>query len=403
MQQSSVRTKILLIAASFSLPLGVLLYLTVANINLRIDFARKEMTGTAYLRPVMALLDDVQRYRMETPGAGCAQSAQRVEASLSRVEEAGRQYGSVLEFTPAGLGKRGRSRLTVDGVKQQWRDIQTAGCSLPDGKIATLIADIRGMINHAGDTSNLILDPDLDSYYLMDAVVIALPQTQTRQSTVLQDSGDRAKLGVHSAMLREADLERISASLKTAINEDANFFGVSPTLRGALTPAIERYEATAGKFATATAKAAAGEGQTEELKRAGVEAMTASYDLWRVAADELDTLLAARVRDSVQYRGWALGLAGLAIGAAYLLSWFFMRSITEPLDGLIRSLGPGASLLSECVNRISTVTGAETAGEESQIICEELNAHAEDMRKAVYQLSIHVNGAEELAASPVKG
>ena len=36
------------------------------------------------------------------------------------------------------------------------------------------------MITHAGDTSNLILDPDLDSYYLMDVTLLALPETLSR-------------------------------------------------------------------------------------------------------------------------------------------------------------------------------------------------------------------------------
>ncbi|MGH8009200.1 MAG: SpoIIE family protein phosphatase, partial [Candidatus Binatia bacterium] len=33
----------------------------------------------------------------------------------------------------------------------------------------------RALIAYVGDTSNLILDPDLDSYYLMDAVLLKLP------------------------------------------------------------------------------------------------------------------------------------------------------------------------------------------------------------------------------------
>ena len=38
-----------------------------------------------------------------------------------------------------------------------------------------LLADIRSLMAHVGDTSNLILDPDLDTYYLMDAVLLKLP------------------------------------------------------------------------------------------------------------------------------------------------------------------------------------------------------------------------------------
>ena len=38
------------------------------------------------------------------------------------------------------------------------------------------------MITHVGDTSNLILDPDLDSFYTMDMTLVALPQTQDRNA-----------------------------------------------------------------------------------------------------------------------------------------------------------------------------------------------------------------------------
>src|SRR5256886_10844306 len=57
--------------------------------------------------------------------------------------------------------------LTVTGVQT---------CALP--------IYVRTIIMHAGDTSNLILDPDLDSYYLMDATLVTLPQTQDRLGVI---------------------------------------------------------------------------------------------------------------------------------------------------------------------------------------------------------------------------
>lgn len=38
-----------------------------------------------------------------------------------------------------------------------------------------LCAEIIAFISHVGDTSSLILDPSLDSYYLMDSMVFRLP------------------------------------------------------------------------------------------------------------------------------------------------------------------------------------------------------------------------------------
>jgi hypothetical protein len=55
-----------------------------------------------------------------------------------------------------------------------------------DGKFNHLVADVRTMVTHMGDTSNLILDPDLDSYYLMDVTLLALPQTQDRLARATQ-------------------------------------------------------------------------------------------------------------------------------------------------------------------------------------------------------------------------
>jgi hypothetical protein len=82
------------------------------------------------------------------------------------------------------------------------------------------------------------------------------------------------------------------------------------------------------------------------------------------------------------------------MGAA-LLSFFLMRSITRPLDEIVQSLGPGATLLAASVERIAESSKDPSAGpEEAGIICEELNAHAEKMRHVVLELARHVQGED---------
>ena len=101
------------------------------------------------------------------------------------------------------------------------------------------------MITHMGDTSNLILDHDLDSYYLMDVTLLALPQTQDRlaQATqygyeVLRRGGpteaEKVRLAVYAAMLQEADVDRVAGSSRTSMNEDAGFNATSPSLQSRL-------------------------------------------------------------------------------------------------------------------------------------------------------------------------
>src|SRR5205823_13685976 len=85
--------------------------------------------------------------------------------------------------------KRKREHVQVQRVKNEWQNLKIQSDKLSpqtsQEQHAHLVSDIRTLITHAGDNSNLILDPDLDSYYLMDVTLLALPQTQDRLATVI--------------------------------------------------------------------------------------------------------------------------------------------------------------------------------------------------------------------------
>ena len=192
-------------------------------------------------------------------------------------------------------------------------------------------------------------------------------------------------------------MDRITGSTQTALNEDANFYGVSPTFGARMRPAMAAWNAASAHFASMLEKQAASTPivvDAAEFLAAGEQARRASFDYWNVAVAELDTLLHTRVSSYKSDRAMALIWAALATLGAALLSFVLMRSITRPLDELVQSLGPGATLLAASVERIAQSSKDPSAGpEEAEIICEELNAHAEKMRHAVFELAKHVQGA----------
>jgi hypothetical protein len=408
----------------------VLAYFVVANINEAIDFAQLELMGNTMQRPLLSLMEGVENaqvavHRCRDGSGDCksmmAQATSQVTQAFRALTTADGQVGTALQFTDEGLGKRGRAQLRVANLQHQWDGIAATldpalGRAMPaDGAVFdTLVADIRGMITHSGDTSNLILDPDLDSYYLMDVTLLALPQTLDRIAKVtilgtdmLQHGispTDRVQLAVQAAMLQEADLARIVASTQTSLTEDPNFYGVSPSLTTALQPALATYQAAVQKLIDLTNELAApGTPRVDSATylAAGVAARAAAFGFWGVAATELDHLLQARIDSRVAARTRALALATLALLAACFLAFLTARSISRPLDKLVASLGPGATLLSQCVATIaeasqqSSTTPAETA-----IICEELNAHADDMRRAVAELTAQVKGGAVDTVAP---
>jgi methyl-accepting chemotaxis protein len=68
-------------------------------------------------------------------------------------------------------------------LTQQWKAVQTAGDALTNASAeqvaraqGTLTRALADLVTETGNTSNLILDPDLDSFYVMDTLVVQVPR-----------------------------------------------------------------------------------------------------------------------------------------------------------------------------------------------------------------------------------
>ena len=133
--------RVSLICALFLLPCVVLLALLVREKNIAIDFARDEITGTRYYNALIPLRKLLQ---------GANDSGPALE-SLRRVQMA---ENSVL------------------ASEKNFKALETA---LPGDRAAALNA-LRTLAAQVGDSSKLILDPDLDSFYMMDTVVVHMAE-----------------------------------------------------------------------------------------------------------------------------------------------------------------------------------------------------------------------------------
>ncbi len=426
----SVGVKVAICAIVFAAPI---IFLTLAYTKTRqeaIDFANWELKGNAYMRPLSRLLTDVERHQLALQScAGIAdcpgkrkELAAKVDANFAKLAEANQKYAADLEFTNEGLAKRGRQTATVALASQAWTAIKSAadGVGL-DGNVPSKLNDqyaalqvtLRTIVTHAGDTSKLILDPDLDSYYEMDVTLLAVPQALDRlpdvavvgRNLLTKLAADpaagiahesRIQMAVFAATMDEADAARIKASQETALTEDPNFYGASPTFAPALRPKLAAYLAAAAAFSDAARKIGANNtsGMTpESFVASGLAAHDAALALQEVAIDELDKLLELRIKDYVARRDADLVGSAIALLLALALSFYFARSITKPLVRLVGSLGPGATLLAQCATKVGEVTSKEKPDPELLgIIVEELTAHAQEMNKAVAELTAHVKG-----------
>lgn len=400
--------KLLLISLSLLLPITVLLYFMVDGINDDIEFAQLEVYGNSYQRPLEQLLNHVGRHQYLVEGVKSgddslkqrmATEAGYVTDALAKLDLQQTEYGEDLQFTQDGLGKRQRSSAQPEALRSEWeRLVNGLNRMTSDDSNAAhrKIQDtIRTMISHAGDTSNLILDPDLDSYYLMDITLLALPQTQDRLSTIRSfgrgvldgdalDEDDKLQLAVHAHQLRESDLSRVIASTQTALNEDPNKYGISPTLRPKMEPALRQYsESTERLLDVMNAAAKDGSKVTVSDFESAVEsALGASSSLWDAAVGELDALLEIRISRYRWHRRWALALTLIAVAASGGLILVVSRSITRPLSACVDGLN---ALANRNVAYRMEATGAGELG----VIAGAVNQVAETTQSAILAIREH--------------
>ena len=352
-----VPQKLGLLSIFFILPNVLMLYFFITGIGTSIEFARMEMKGIEYQIPLEEMLGLLPQHGRLTQTATHRQAAGReviekqgqIEAALRAIETADARVGRELQFTDEGLAKRNRQHFRASTLRAEWEDLRTQLAELtPEARAARhhhLLEDVRAMITHVGDMSNLILDPDLDSYYLMDATLLALPEATHRLAGIIPYGSaalqhpdtfheKRQQLAIYATLMRASDLERITRSLQTALNEDANFYGTSASLQAHLPPVLRGYTTAEQAFITLTARIAASDHPDvtpEAYQAAGLAAHESSAVLWTVAEQELSALLQLRIDHYQHRRTVSLMVAGFALLAAVLFVTILTRSITRPL------------------------------------------------------------------------
>ena len=265
LERLPISRRLTLISLAYTLPIVVLLYFVVQGINQDIRFTELEKLGNAYQRPLATLLQhlpqhDLTARRMRDGNGAGSESLTRsrieIDKAFAELRTIDARHAADLQFTAEGLADRDRGQIAIAAVEQEWASVReeiTAAQSAE--RHAALLDRVLLMIKHAGDTSNLILDPDLDSYYLMDVTLLALPETQRRYSEALALFADlarrptltvdeRVKLAVLQAQFA-ADLGRIATDVETVKVEDPKFYGPSAGVQADLPPAFDRYAAAA--------------------------------------------------------------------------------------------------------------------------------------------------------------
>jgi methyl-accepting chemotaxis protein len=348
----SVARMLLLMGASFLLPIALSTALLTRNLTHDISIAQLEIAGLRYQKPLVemqvALVDYAVSARAHS-GVDSRKATSAIDASFAALESLQGELGARLKTTAESLARLDKGDLELAKLAAAWGDLKAGAASLSDydrdAQVRALEANVFALISHVGDSSTLILDPDLDSYYLMDLTTVVIPGSMQHLDAMLAknaaapsgrpfDDGDRIELYSLSALVQADDLEHASASGRTALRSDPDFYGTSESLQSQLPPALESHGMAllglivASRQLTTARDAGA---QRADFSRAARQALGASQTLWHVAAGELEKLLEMRSASLARERALALFVVTAALAAAAWLAWRTASNITRPL------------------------------------------------------------------------
>ncbi|HRD67966.1 MAG TPA: methyl-accepting chemotaxis protein [Candidatus Competibacter sp.] len=363
--------KLALVVAALSVPTLLLAYLLIKEMNVAVDFARLEVQGVRYLQPARTLVQHFAEHRGMSNAylSGDSSFQEKIAAKQAQLAEDIKAMDAVDAEYGAVLNSAGSWRA----IKEDWQNLVANVLSLPAkesfARHTALIKKLLDLMVQAGVTSNLILDPVPDSYFLMDVIVSRLP-------VLVEDIGQLRGMSAGSIARRQiTENERIKLSkliarsqvMREGIQESLDLaFKYNETLRSLLGSNQEAFATAAGNFLELVDQRIINSVELDaaltagEVFDAGTRAIEAGFKLYDVTAPLLLELLRQRIADSVRDRYATLGGVLVCVLLALGLSYGFGRAIVRALrraDIIAEAIAAGA------LDNDIPVTGTDEIGQ----------------------------------------
>src|SRR5579884_2679298 len=348
LDNTSISRKLFILAAIYTIPILFLLYLLVAEKNISIDFAAQEQRGTEYLRVTRKLLEHVPQHRALLKSYLDGNQALR-PAVLAKEAQIGQDLAE-LDAVDNRLGGSLRSSAKETALKAQWQDLAGRALQLKSAESedahGKLMASVRDLVATVGDSSNLILDPDLDSYYTMDNVVVKLPDTEdllAQEMALAQGIAARKKMTADEKTqlvvlsgLVKSDLDTTQTEMGTAFRNNP-LGNLVPQLDAPVKDALSSGAAFQDLVGRRVIDADTIDVTPDELGAAGQRALDANFALWDRGVGELDNLLRNRIAGFRQNEYTAVGVAAVVFVLVSLLGYAISRRLSRRIGELART------------------------------------------------------------------
>ena len=334
--------KFLLIGLVMVVPL---VWVTVAYVGVQnsgISFANDEQVGVTYLAPATSLLGAIVSTRSVAVGVASGQAS---PASL-RTAAARVRTGITGMQTVQAAGAQLRLNRQWARLRNQIDSVLRAPIGTPARELAAydgLTSGLEGLIATDGNNSQMILDPDNDSYYLMDAVLNRVPLLidAVGQAADLQRVLATSSLTLAQRLQLDALKGTIATTLANSDPDYASAFANThdATVRRTLRGPLDNFDVA---IATATRQLSAAISHSPAPAAAmalAAGARTGGLNLSSATLPAIDQLLQSRIAGYSSARTRTELIALIAFLAALYLFTAFYFSTRESQQAIAEGLG----------------------------------------------------------------
>jgi methyl-accepting chemotaxis protein len=322
----NISQKLGLIAALIIIPIGLLLGQLVSEKNVSIEFAAKEEVGNGVLRRLAEGEHALSQARLGNGPAASAVTALRAALALD---------GATVDSL-----KMAEQAAALSRVLSGYSDGKASGREVADAA--------RALASQVGDTSNLILDPDLDSFYVMDAVLLRLPEIGVRLVEAAEGLAEAANRGEVDTNARIAyfiaegairsNLQAVQAGMAVAFRETA-----AGTLKARLDPRLaalgKALDGLLETYRTEVVQAAYPRLDRGRVLAAAAAVETVLHDARGDATVELGGLLVSRITGFENNKLRSLIIAAAAVLLCIGTIWLFtVHAVTRPLGQMTSAM-----------------------------------------------------------------
>ncbi|GAB6038400.1 hypothetical protein JCM15519_29590 [Fundidesulfovibrio butyratiphilus] len=349
--------KLAVCGAGFLVPIVLLVALLTWQMLRDIDLTTTEIQGMEVMAPLEdfnELLPDHLRLALarlagENVDHELERTAQAMHATLAALSQSATSHSRVLGLDPTTLASSGKDQIDL-------KDIIKSLSALTDSKPTSAIqamsdhdqaqTQVNRLRDYLGDAAQLVLDPELSSYYLLYLMVNDLPRALERlgrlsSSGYLHYSGLSGYDARHLSLSQYATLWEQSVVGRIQNKTDKVLRDLDPQHQAQFSKALIEFVDAANLFFSA-AQAMPDKFDPKALARfqaTGSAANKAGGVLWDTCNALAKDLLEARANQLKWRMGVTLGVCLASVLAAMFLAWAVASSITNPLARLASIAG----------------------------------------------------------------